>query len=431
MVHAQEQSVQETQLAALIFTGAALACMMVVIVNKISCLNEQRRMNQQREEQKNDVEAGRSGGLCSALCLCQTIADVICAPKDKVDRDLDYYDRCYAETVKSMDISESGNDNVSLPREVNAAALATAQFLAAEGNLSSLTSSERSQIAENRQVMKAYLISKLVAPKYRVEDGKINMQKNVGHLDRFEHFHRQEAMFQLVFNGQIAVDTRATKRQQREAIKRLKKSSKDRKLEKQEKIPESEKETSGIGTEVNFPSPSNHQKGAETSNKPISKPPVREKPKRTESGSSASTQNSRRKKTDEYPMFKRLASVVRNKGQDSAVGSSIGQYDADIESIERAKNRPLQGTLQRAQDQSRTSSSDRETKDEDLEPIREETCTKEAVRNIEPRPIFSQSDFTSTSSQSRTVSKNPSETSCDSEESSSSSNTSGSSTITV
>lgn len=59
--------------------------------------------------------------------------------------------------------------------------------------------------------MKAYLISKLVAPKYRVEDGKINMQKNVGHLDRFEHFHRQEAMFQLVFNGQIAVDTRATK----------------------------------------------------------------------------------------------------------------------------------------------------------------------------------------------------------------------------
>ena len=88
MVHAQEQSVQETQLAALIFTGAALACMMVVIVNKISCLNEQRRMNQQREEQKNDVEAGRSGGLCSALCLCKTIADVICAPKDKVDRDL-------------------------------------------------------------------------------------------------------------------------------------------------------------------------------------------------------------------------------------------------------------------------------------------------------------------------------------------------------
>ena len=74
-----------------------------------------------------------------------------------------------------------------------------------------MTSSERSQIAENRQVMKAYLISKLVAPKYRVEDGKINMQKNVGHLDRFEHFHRQEAMFQLVFNGQIAVDTRATK----------------------------------------------------------------------------------------------------------------------------------------------------------------------------------------------------------------------------
>jgi hypothetical protein len=41
----------------------------------------------------------------------------------------DYFDRSYAETVKSMDISDSGNDNISLPQEVNAAALATAQFL--------------------------------------------------------------------------------------------------------------------------------------------------------------------------------------------------------------------------------------------------------------------------------------------------------------
>jgi hypothetical protein len=106
----------------------------------------------------------------------------------------------------------------------------------AEGNLNSLTLSERTHIAENRQVMKAYLISKLVAPKYQIEDGKINMQKNVGHLDRFEHYNRQSAMFDLVFNGQITVDTRATKKQQREAIKRLKKSSKDRHLEKQEKV---------------------------------------------------------------------------------------------------------------------------------------------------------------------------------------------------
>ena len=88
----------------------------------------------------------------------------------------------------------------------------------------------------------------------------------------------------------------------------------------------------------------------------------------------------------------------------------------DIESIEKAKNRTLR-EAQRAQEQaqSRTvtsnSSSDREGNEEDLEPIREEVCYKESVsedrnqRTIEPQPIFSQSDFTSSSSQSRTVSK--------------------------
>ena len=86
----------------------------------------------------------------------------------------------------------------------------------------------------------------------------------------------------------------------------------------------------------------------------------------------------------------------------------------DIESIEKAKNRSLR-EAQRAQEQaqSRTSnsSSDREGNEEDLEPIREEVCYKESIteeknqRTIEPQPIFSQSDFTSSSSQSRTVSK--------------------------
>lgn len=425
---------QDSQLAALIFTGTAIACMMVAIVNKISL---SKRHSPQRHNHKNqtDVEAGRSRGMCSAMCLCETIAGVICAPKDKMNTELDYFDRSYAETVKSMDISDSGNDNISLPQEVNAAALATAQFLSAEGNLNSLTLSERTHIAENRQVMKAYLISKLVAPKYQIEDGKINMQKNVGHLDRFEHYNRQSAMFDLVFNGQITVDTRATKKQQREAIKRLKKSSKDRHLEKQEKISVSEKETSGLGTESPFPSPVNDHKEERTS-KLVCEQPKRDTPKRTQSDTSASTQNSRRK-----PIFKRIASVIKNKGQDSAVGSSIGQYDADIESIEKAKNRTLR-EAQRAQEQaqSRTvtsnSSSDREGNEEDLEPIREEVCYKESVsedrnqRTIEPQPIFSQSDFTSSSSQSRTVSKNPSETSCESTESSSDSATSDASTLT-
>ena len=39
-------------------------------------------------------------------------------------------------------------------------------------------------------------------------------------------------MFHLVFNGQISVDTKATKRQQRDAIKRLKRCNKERHREK-------------------------------------------------------------------------------------------------------------------------------------------------------------------------------------------------------
>ena len=57
----------------------------------------------------------------------------------------------------------------------------------------------------------------------------------VGHIDRSQFHERQSAMFHLVFNGHISVDTRATKRQQREAIRRLKRCNRDRHTEKHEK----------------------------------------------------------------------------------------------------------------------------------------------------------------------------------------------------
>ena len=98
-------------------------------------------------------------------------------------------------------------------------------------------------------MMKAYLISKLVAPRYAVDNtGKIlpELNSDNGHMDRFEFNDRQSKMFHLVFNGQISVDTRATKRQQREAIKRLKKSSRERHLEKH--MEKNEK----ISSKVNF-----------------------------------------------------------------------------------------------------------------------------------------------------------------------------------
>lgn len=40
--------------------------------------------------------------------------------------------------------------------------------------------------------------------------------------------HVLSAMFHLVFNGHISVDTKATKRQQRDAIKRLKRCNRER-----------------------------------------------------------------------------------------------------------------------------------------------------------------------------------------------------------
>ena len=45
----------------------------------------------------------------------------------------------------------------------------------------------------------------------------------------------------------------------------------------------------------------------------------------TTSGTSVSSNNSRRP-----PILQRLASAIRLRGPDSAVGSSIGQYDAGI-----------------------------------------------------------------------------------------------------
>jgi hypothetical protein len=105
--------------------------------------------------------------------------------------------------------------------------------------MSQLSAGDRARLAENRQVMRAYLISKLVAPRYSVDDqGRIlpDNPGKTGHMHREEFHERHSAMFKLVFNGHISVDTRATKRQQREAIRRLKRCSRERRLEKHDKV---------------------------------------------------------------------------------------------------------------------------------------------------------------------------------------------------
>lgn len=217
-------------------TCTAFASLLYVIFQKISCFN--------RSTDPNGKFTESNGMLC-----CKNI---LCVNQDRTDIPLDD-----VETVKSMDISEYGPDK-QLPAEVNAAAYATAQFLQSNNGLNNLTPSDRAKLAENRQVMKAYLISKLVAPRYEVdESGRINPEHfKKGHLGSTEYHQRQSAMFHLVFNGHISVDTKATKRQQRDAIKRLKRCNRERHKENHteknicsSKLSISEKETSGVGSE--------------------------------------------------------------------------------------------------------------------------------------------------------------------------------------
>ena len=58
-------------------------------------------------------------------------------------------------------------------------------------------------------------------------NSKIGTKVNFTLRGRFIE-HVLSAMFHLVFNGHISVDTKATKRQQRDAIKRLKRCNRER-----------------------------------------------------------------------------------------------------------------------------------------------------------------------------------------------------------
>lgn len=315
------------QIYAVVLAVGAVACILLFIFNKISCYESP------EDDDGNRFDGGASS-LCGVVC-CQSVLDSLCALKDK-----DVFEPDYAETVKSMDISDSGCDSKHLPVEVNSAALATAQFLQAESNINQISAGDRARLAENRQVMRAYLISKLVAPRYNVDThGRIMPEHpdRVGHIDRSQFHERQSAMFHLVFNGHISVDTRATKRQQREAIRRLKRCNRDRHTEKHEKpysskVSISEKETSGVGTDLNSNPPITPSKAPKRTVQPA-KEKKKDKPvQRSNSGTSESSNNSRRQ-----PILQRIASAIKLKSPDSAVGSSIGQYDADIESMDRGR----------------------------------------------------------------------------------------------
>lgn len=148
-------------------------------------------------------------------------------------------------SVQSMDISspEPNTGHCYLPDAVDGTGIATKKFLDSHGQLSKLNPDERERLKDSRVVMKAYLISKLVAARYTFEDGNMNFNERAedNHIDVMEYKERTQNMYDLLYAGQISVDTRATRRQQRVALKRLKKSnlnlrpSKIRELAKQMK----------------------------------------------------------------------------------------------------------------------------------------------------------------------------------------------------
>merc|ERR1711887_391490 len=68
---------------------------------------------------------------------------------------------------------------------------------------------------------------------YTFEDGTMNFNERAedNHIDVMEYKERTQNMYDLLYAGQISVDTRATRRQQRVALKRMKKEAETQKEE--------------------------------------------------------------------------------------------------------------------------------------------------------------------------------------------------------
>jgi hypothetical protein len=117
-------------------------------------------------------------------------------------------------SVQSMDISspEPNTGHCYLPDAVDGTGIATKKFLDSHGQLSKLNPDERERLKDSRVVMKAYLISKLVAARYTFEDGTMNFNERAedNHIDVMEYKERTQNMYDLLYAGQISVDIRAT-----------------------------------------------------------------------------------------------------------------------------------------------------------------------------------------------------------------------------
>ena len=80
-----------------------------------------------------------------------------------------------------MNISSSEEKNKEgktyLPNGVDGVGVATRKYLEAQGAETQLPQSDRRKLEDNRLIMKAYLISKLVAARYSFEDGQMEFEQ--------------------------------------------------------------------------------------------------------------------------------------------------------------------------------------------------------------------------------------------------------------
>jgi hypothetical protein len=101
-------------------------------------------------------------------------------------------------SVKSMDISipEENTGRSYLPNGVDGLGPATKKYLESGGQMSKLEPKERQNVSDSKVIMKAYLISKLVAARYTFQDGQIEFNERAenSHIDIMEYKERTQNM---------------------------------------------------------------------------------------------------------------------------------------------------------------------------------------------------------------------------------------------
>jgi len=236
-MYTQNNSIQEattlTGLQSLVIQSTMAVALVLLLIGSI-CFKSKKDDDDECEDEKV-----ASFQISPWSCLCN-----IFRATEPLQSEPDDF-RFTTCSVQSMDISSPvpKTNHCYLPQAVDGTGIATKKFLDSHGQLSKLNPDEREQLKDSRVVMKAYLISKLVSARYTLEDGTMNFNERAedNHIDVMEYKERTQNMYDLLYAGQISVDTRATRRQQRVALKRLKKSnlnlrpSKIRELAKQMK----------------------------------------------------------------------------------------------------------------------------------------------------------------------------------------------------